>query len=250
MTPGEDPHQAVGAYVLHALSPTEETAFENHLAGCDACRREAAHLLETTARLGGSARSVPVTSQARARTLDTVARTGQDRAPQRPRAPGQRLLRCALAVSIAAAAALGGVAVHQHTEADDARTRAARAEQRAATASAVITEVLTASDATVHTARLTDGTPAAVVVSRAREHAVFAAHDLPVLTGGKVYELWYAAEAGGLRPAGLLTGGTANDSRVLKGAPAGAVAVGITVEPAGGSPQPTTRPLGVIPIAA
>jgi hypothetical protein len=32
MTRDNDPHLAVGAYVLHALHPGEEAALENHLA--------------------------------------------------------------------------------------------------------------------------------------------------------------------------------------------------------------------------
>ncbi|MFH0177835.1 anti-sigma factor domain-containing protein [Streptomyces cacaoi] len=250
MTPAEDRHLAIGAYALYALPPAEETAFENHLAGCEQCRREAVDLLETTARLGASVQNVPVTPQARARTLQAVAHTRQDRVPHRSRAPGQRVLRFALAVSIAAAAVLGGIAVRQHVEADDARTQAARAEQQARTAGAAITEVLTAPDATVHSGSLTGGTAAAVVVSLDQARAVFAAYGLPALTGGKVYELWYAAEAGDVRSAGLVTGSAPNGSHVLKGSPADAVAVGITVEPAGGSPQPTTEPLGIIPIDA
>ncbi|OQR62279.1 hypothetical protein B6E66_20665 [Streptomyces maremycinicus] len=248
MTPEEDPHRAIGAYVLYALPPAEEHAFENHLAGCDQCHREAVDLLETTARLGAAVRGVPVSPQARARTLQAVAHTRQDRPPHRPRAPGRRALRLALAASIVAAAVLGGVAVRQHVEADDARARAVRAEQQARTAGAAITEVLTAPDATVHTGDLTGGTTAAVVVSLDQARAVFAAYGLPALTGGKVYELWYAAEAGDVRPAGLVAGSAPNGTHVLKGSPAAAVAVGVTVEPAGGSPQPTTEPLGIIPL--
>ncbi|WP_406010011.1 anti-sigma factor [Streptomyces sp. NBC_00637] len=249
MTPAEDPHLSLGAYMLYALPPAEETAFENHLAGCDQCGREADELRRTAARLGASTQGVPVTPQARARTLQAVARTRQDRVPHRPRAPGNRVLRYALAASIAAAAVLGGIAVRQHVEADDARTRAVRAEQQARASGAEITEVLTAPDATVHTGELTGGVTAAVVVSLDQARAVFAAYGLPALAGGKVYELWYAAEAGDVRSAGLVTGSAPNGSHVLKGSPADAVAVGITVEPAGGSPQPTTDPLGVIPLA-
>ncbi|MGW0580974.1 anti-sigma factor [Streptomyces sp. NPDC002920] len=248
MTTEEDPHLAVGAYVLHALPPAEEAAFENHLAGCDQCRREVAELRETAARLGGSAEDVPVTSQARARTLQAVAHTRQDGVRRRPRTSGHRVLRLALAASIAAAAALGGIAVWQHGRADDARDQATLAEQRAWAANSAITDVLTAPDATVHTGELAGGTTAAVVVSRARARAVFAAHGLPALAEGKVYELWYTAEEGDLRPAGLLPGAAQGESRVLKGSPADAVGVGITVEPAGGSEQPTTEPLGIIPI--
>lgn len=102
----------------------------------------------------------------------------------------------------------------------------------------------------MHTEELTDGTSAAVVVSRQQARAVFTARDLPALPDDKVYELWYAAEAGGLRPAGLLNSSGDRASRVLEGPLGDAVAVGITVEPAGGSDQPTTEPLGIIPIGA
>ncbi|QFR02133.1 zf-HC2 domain-containing protein [Streptomyces phaeolivaceus] len=54
MTPDEephpDPHQAVGAYALHALPPDEEAVFERHLDTCAACRRELAELTEAAAR--------------------------------------------------------------------------------------------------------------------------------------------------------------------------------------------------------
>ncbi|MFH9860360.1 anti-sigma factor [Streptomyces sp. NPDC017202] len=153
-------------------------------------------------------------------------------------------MRFALAASIAAAALFGGVAAWQYSRADDARDRAARAD----TAGRALTEVVTAPDATLHSGSLTGGGAAAVVVSRSEARAVFAAQDLPALTGDKVYELWYAAEAGDLRPAGLLPGTAEQASRVLRGPPAGVVAVGITIEPAGGSRQPTTDPLAVIPI--
>ncbi|MFI5824188.1 anti-sigma factor domain-containing protein [Streptomyces rishiriensis] len=244
----EDPHLAVGAYVLHALPPADEAAFENHLAGCEQCRREAGALLETAARWGGSTQTVAVTSQARARTLLAVAGTRQNGTLQRPRTRGRRTVRPALAASVAAAVAFGGVAAWQHHESDDARARAARAEQRADTESSAIAGVLTAPDATVHTGELTDGTTAAVLVSRSQARAVFAARRLPALTGDRVYELWYAARSGNLRPAGLVPNASRSDFRILKGSPVGSVAVGITIEPAGGSEQPTTQPLGVIPL--
>ncbi|MET9098781.1 anti-sigma factor [Streptomyces antibioticus] len=247
MTTGQEPHAAVGAYVLHALSRAEEAAFENHLAGCDACRREVADLRETAALLGAR-ESVPMPPDARERTLRTVAGTRQDLVRGLPGPRTGRILRPVLAACAALAVALGGIAVWQHGEADDARARADRAEQRADTARAAYAAVLTAPDATLHTAELSEGVTAAVVVSRSEERAVFTAQGLPALTDGKVYELWYAAESGELVPAGLMPGTGEVDGRVMEGSPAGAAAVGITVEPAGGSPQPTSEPLGVVPL--
>ncbi|USQ86227.1 anti-sigma factor [Streptomyces phaeoluteigriseus] len=245
MTPQEDPHLALGAYVLHALPPAEEAAFENHLAGCETCRDEVASLQEAAAALA-TVHAMPVAPHLRADTLDAITRVSQDRPRHRARTAGRRALHLVLAASIAAVAALGGTAVWQHSQAEDARAEAARVRST----NEALTDVVTAPDATLHTAELTGGATAAVVVSRDRGSAVFTAQGLPDLTGDKVYELWYAADTGALRPAGLLDGGMERDARVLEGALAGAVAVGITVEPSGGSKQPTTEPLGLISLTS
>ncbi|MCT4351873.1 anti-sigma factor [Streptomyces sp. Je 1-79] len=244
-----DPHLDAGAYVLHALPPAEEAAFRNHLAGCEACRRDVAEFEETVVRLA-AAESASLPPLLRTRVLDIVSHTRQDRVPDVPRPPRRvpRALRFALAASVAAAVGLGGVAAWQHSQAEDARVRAAQALEEVRTAEAAFTDVLTAPDATIHTESLSGGATAAVVVSRTEAEAVFTAHGLPALTGGKVYELWYAAASGDLRAAGLMPGTGERSARVLEGPLGDAVAVGITVEPAGGSKQPTTEPLGLVPI--
>ena len=61
---------------------------------------------------------------------------------------------------------------------------------------------------------------------------------------GKVFELWLQDEAGTMLPAGLMS--TAGDNKVLlEGDAAKATGVGITVEPEGGSPEPTTEPIAL-----
>ncbi|MFF7776492.1 anti-sigma factor domain-containing protein [Streptomyces tanashiensis] len=245
-SPGDDPHAAVGAYVLHALPSAEEAAFEEHLAGCAACRHEVDEYRRAAARLA-TAESIDAPPELRHRTLERIRTVRQEHAPRPPR-PHGRVMSMALAASLAAAAALGGLALWQHSEADDARTRAVQAEEQARGNSAAFADLLTAPDATLHTGKLADGATAAVVVSQSQNRAAFTARDLPALTGNRVYELWYAAEAGGLRPAGLLPGSGRDSARLLEGPLGDAVAVGITVEPAGGSAQPTSDPVGIISI--
>ncbi|MFF3313514.1 anti-sigma factor domain-containing protein [Streptomyces sp. NPDC002952] len=237
----EDPHLALGAYVLHALPPAEEAAFENHLASCEPCRQEAAALRETTAAVA-TLHAMPVAPHLRASTLEALTRVSQDRPRPRKRRAGNRALNLLLAASIAAAAALGGIAVQQYSQAEDARAQTAQIRSTGQ----ALTDVITAPDATLHTAELAHGATAAVVVSQKQGNAVFTAQGLPALTGNKVYELWYAADTGALRPAGLLHSKSEQAARILEGSLAGAVAVGITVEPSGGSKQPTTDPLGII----
>ncbi|MGX1274315.1 anti-sigma factor [Streptomyces phaeoluteigriseus] len=274
MTNDEEAHLAVGAYLLHALPPDEAAAFERHLAGCAACRREVAELGEAVGELAGS-RTAALPPGLRERVFAEIARTPQEeRGPRTPQdeptartprdreiagppqdgsrsrpGPGARLRRrglvLALAASLAAAATFGGIAAWQHSRADDARTQVFALQ----TDKDALADVLTAPDATLHTGKLSGGTSVAVVVSQDDDRAAFAADDLPPLDDDQVYELWYAAQSGDLTPAGLLPGRGGRPARVLDRPLGNAVAVGITVEPEGGSRQPTTDPLGIIPIA-
>ncbi|MFE5297687.1 anti-sigma factor domain-containing protein [Streptomyces sp. NPDC056632] len=251
MTTPEDPHLGAAAYVLHALPPAEEAAFENHLAGCESCRQDVAEFERTTARLA-SAETAPVPEGLRARIMEQVSRTPQDRRGPTARpggsSRGRTGLRLALAASIVAAATLGAVAAREHADAEQARAQAARAQEQARTASSTFADIVTAPDATVHAGALAGGAKAAVVVSREQARAAFTARDLPTLPRDRAYELWYADKTGDLRPAGLLDDNDDQATRVLDGPLGNAVAVGITVEPADGSAQPTTEPLGIISI--
>ena len=54
-----DPHGAVGAYVADALDDDERTVFEQHLEGCENCRREVAEFTETAAELTWLSEATP-----------------------------------------------------------------------------------------------------------------------------------------------------------------------------------------------
>ena len=67
---------------------------------------------------------------------------------------------------------------------------------------------------------------------------------------GKTYQLWFVGADEIARSAGLLTPGEdGRGSMVLDGDPNAAAAVGLTLEPAGGSTRPTTDPLVVLALA-
>ncbi|MGW3666685.1 anti-sigma factor [Streptomyces sp. NPDC005141] len=244
MNAAEDPHQSVGAYVLHALPAAEEASFENHLAGCAACREEVAELSAVTLRLASDQDATP-SPELRRHVLDRIAHTRQERLPGRVPVR-RRALRLVLAACLVLAAALGGLAAWQHTQADDARTEVAHAQARAS----ALTDILTARDATISTRKLPDGADISVVASRTQGRAAFIASDLPRLGDDQVYELWYAAKSGDLRPAGLLPGSGGAHAQVLQGSLDDVSAVGITAEPAGGSRQPTSEPLGIVTVPA
>ncbi|WP_327350831.1 anti-sigma factor [Streptomyces sp. NBC_01304] len=239
-----DLHTATGAYVLHALSEAERTEFERHLVVCEACNQEVRELAATAARLGLAVSAEPP-ERMREQVLQRIVTVRQE-PPQvtargTARAWKRTLPRLALAAGLAAAAAFGGIAVWQHQSAEEARSQAREDRQRAAD----MADVLAAPDAEVTVGNLRDGARGTVIVSRSRDRAAFIAAGLPRLTDGKVYQLWFD-DGDAMRPAGLLSGQGIQRTVLLDGRIGDATGMGITVEPAGGSPQPTTEPLGLM----
>lgn len=268
---GDELHSACGAYVLHALPEDERRAFEDHLAACAACAHEVAALTESAARLAQPVAADPP-EHLRRRVQERIAVTPQvpyaPRAPrERPgteaaaphvrpadagpvpsgvrRSPVPRVLRVALAACAALAVAFGGVAVSQYGAAEEARSQLQSAEERYAG----VADVLAAPDVELHTQRLPDGGTGTIAVSRSQDAAVFCATGVRPLPIGKTYALWFS-EDGSYRPAGLVSGGEAQDMQMLNGPVSGATAVGITIEPVGGSSRPTGPPMGLIDIPA
>ncbi|MGW8882823.1 anti-sigma factor [Streptomyces sp. NPDC055663] len=243
-----DPHLLTGAYALHALLDEERADFERHLSGCESCALEVAEFTATAARLA-SASSVPIREAMRGQVLHRITTVRQvppgTAALEQVRRRGPRgrgLARWGLAACLAAAAAFGGTAVWQYERAQEARQQAAQAERQADQ----VAGVLGAPDAKTRSARVAGGT-GTLVVSVGRDRAVFVASDMPAPPRGKVYQLWFA-DGGRMRSAGLMSPDRASQTVLMRGRVDRASGVGITVEPAGGSRQPTTTPIGLLSI--
>ncbi|MEV0322551.1 anti-sigma factor [Streptomyces sp. NPDC050658] len=247
MTSHDDPHTLTGAYALHALDGDEPARAEAHLASCPACDQEVRELAETAARLGLAAATAPprtmreeVLRRIAAVRQDTRGREEHSAAGAHP-SHGRRLSRWALAACLAVAAALGGTAVWQHQQAGDAREQARQADERAAELAAV----LAAPDARSSTARLSAGAAGTVVVSAEGNRAAFLATNLPRPPAGKVYQLWFSDD-GSMRPAGLMDPARTTEALLLDGPVDRATGMGITLEPAGGSTEPTAKPVALL----
>ncbi|MET9039418.1 anti-sigma factor [Streptomyces mirabilis] len=241
-----DLHTLTGAYALHALSDEEREAFKRHLAVCEPCAQETAELSATAARLGlaVSLTPRPVLREQVLRRISTV----RQEAPREPvlsrsgRALRGRLLsRWALAACLAAAAALGGATVWQHQRAEDALEQARQAEH----GTDQIAAVLAAPDARTRAAKLSGGATGTVVVSDSQDRAVFVVSGMAHPPRGKVYQLWFD-DGGTMRSAGLMDAARSDQAVLMRGAVDGASGMGITVEPAGGSEQPTSTPLALM----
>lgn len=88
-------------------------------------------------------------------------------------------------------------------------------------------------------------------LSRASGHTIYVvAHGLPPLPAGKVYQMWTLTKgATRVEPSVTFVPDSAGNALVAVHAiPSETAETAISVEPAGGSKQPTTKPIAVIPI--
>lgn len=240
-----DIHTLTGAYALDALCNGERVAFEEHLDRCPACHKEVAELRETAARL-----SVAVATQPnpglkplvleRVRWVRQLPPDEGPIIPLRGRKWPLRVTAFAAAASVVGAAVLGVKVLHttgELTQADQALT-AVRGEQ------AALGEVLTAPDA-----RIVNGVDktvsATVVVSRERGKVAFIPRRMAELSQDRAYQLWLIGPKGPVS-AGVMA---SDSSLVVADLGADTDTFGVTVEPRGGSRQPTTDPVMVLALA-
>ena len=242
-----NPHFLAGAYALDALdSPAERDRFERHLSRCPSCAAEVRGFREVA-----TAMAFAVTAEApaglRPQVLAAAARTRQlppevssDVRPQRTRStlPWLPWLSGAVALASVAVAVFFGLA-QSHTQDE---LNQARAENQA------LNVVLSAPQVKVLSQVSTTGGTAIVVLAAERHALAVVTTGLPALPSGKVYQLWLigtkkTVSAGllpparaGQTPAVLATGVVKGDT------------LGLTVEPAPGSAQPTTKPIVALPL--
>ncbi len=242
-----DEHEAAMDYSLDVLDPQAHREFEAHLATCPACQELVADVREGASVLSQEFVAQPPAAL-RESVLAEIARTPQDRAPahavdapvdlaqrrQARDARQTRVPRWAVGLAAAAAVAVGAVAVSQVLPDQPQPTLAQ--------------QVLDADDATRHTANVGQA-ELTVVQSASMGEVVLVAEDLPAPSAGQVYQMWFVQEDGTMASAGLLTvAGSERTEVVLDGDSDGATAVGVSVEPPGGSEQPTTEPIAAVPL--
>lgn len=249
----ESLHALSGAYAVDALDDAERAAFEKHLADCHDCQAEVTSLREAAALMADDSAITPPASL-RDSVLSGISairplppQVGHDEAddPAEDAEPAlakvlpmrsRRSRLAALAVAAAVLAAVGAGAVIQPWN-DNPPT--------VAPPTSPADRVLAASDAKTVSVSFEDGSKATVVRSLSQGKAVLLADDMAAPPAGKTFELWLQDPSGKMVPAGLMD--TAGDHKILlKGDATTATAVGITVEPEGGSPEPTSDPIALL----
>jgi anti-sigma-K factor RskA len=235
-------HLLTGAYAIDALTGAELDEFERHLQRCASCAEEVRGLQETAARLG-MATAIEPPPWMRRQVLAAASRTRQ--LPP----PGGRLLgrdtprrmtrlRRSLPRSVAVVAMAAVIVVLAVLQVNT-RQQLQQTQQ----GSRAVAAVLAAPGARLETSSTAVGGTVTAVISPRDREAVITTADMPTQTGAKVYQLWVIS-ASGARSAGLLPGSSAGvTAPVLAADVQPGDRLGITVEPAGGTSQPTTTPI-------
>jgi anti-sigma factor RsiW len=219
-------HELAAAHALDALDDGERGEFEEHLASCERCRAEVAELRETAAALAFAAGPAEPPPHLREQLLARARAEGGVVIPLRRRR-FERVLSYAAIPAAAAAIGFGIWAGVLQRKLDD---------QRAVAGDASIAAAVLSDPRATHVALAGD---AGVLVVGQDRRGVLVVRHLPAPPSGKTYEAW-VIQGGTPRPAGLFD---RTELVVLsRPVPANAV-VAITLEPRGGSPSPTQKPL-------
>ncbi|MGW7790611.1 anti-sigma factor [Streptomyces tricolor] len=266
----QDLHSLAAPYALDALEPGERRRFEKHLAGCDRCAAEVRDLAEDAVRLAWST-AAPAPAALRDRVLAAVRSTPQEpapdrrrtaprdraaardqapsreRAPQLPphvwgtqpppgraRTPRSRPLFAPLATATAAAALVVASLFAVQAQRTEDRLTAEQARARE------IAHVLAAPDARAASTEDARGRSIGVIASASGREAVVTLSGYGTPPGGRVHQLWLMRPRVQPRSLGLLTGDT---PLVAKGLDPASSSLAVTVEPDGGSAQPTSQPI-------
>jgi len=265
----DDIHALSGAYAVDAVDDRERAEFERHLAACTECQAEVASFRATTEQLSvligatppqrlreqilrdiSLVRPIPPEiSREAAERIEGRGRTdpGSHRAPgaevtpitsrSHRRATGTQRVNRWLATAAAVAVLGGGTVAALHPWDRQSQVQVGLADR-----------VIQAPDAQRFQQAVASGGSATVVRSKSVGKAVLVTENLTAAPAGKVYQLWLQAAGGSFVSAGLLPTG-ADQTVVLNGDAATALGAGISVEPAGGSAQPTTPPIALIGFA-
>jgi hypothetical protein len=245
-----DLHSLAGAYALDALdSPAERDRFARHLSRCPSCAAEVRGFREVATAMAFAA-TAEAPAELRPRVLAAAARTrqlppevsshgGHVRPPRtRTRVPWVPWLSGAVALASVAVAVFFGLA-QSHTQ---DQLNQARAENQAVNA------VLSAPGVRVLNQVSTSGGTAIVVLAAERHELAVVTTGLPALPPGKVYQLWLIGKKK-IVSAGLLPAAKAGQTpAVLATGVVKGDTLGLTVEPAPGSSQPTTKPIVALPL--
>ena len=254
----DDPHMLSGAYALDAVSAGEAAEVETAMESSEQLRGEIAELTDTAVVLGLSVTPADPPPALRARLLDLIESTPQlpaastvedeserspavdaERMPEgdhvaRPRARRAGRRRSVLLIAVAAVAVLlfgGGLAVDR--------------AMQPPSQNAAFSQIASASDVQRTEAAVAGGGTASVLWSKSLNESAVVLNDVN-RPSGKDLQMWVIT-GGTAKSVGLYRPPAGQQYEMMPGAIGPDQHVAVTVEPAGGSAQPTTKPIVVLP---
>ena len=156
----------VGAYLLDALNDLERQAFERHVAGCQDCQEELTRLRPAADALPGSVQQFEPPARLKASLMEVVEREAraEQPAPPRERSRLRFFMRPAFVAAALLVGLVAGFAIAQLGGGDDTRTLAATVDKAIPQAGGTL--------------RVSN------------DDATLRLHDMPALSGTRVYQVW------------------------------------------------------------
>jgi len=236
----EQVDQLLAGFALGAANDEEAGLVRRHLAECDTCTQALAYMTEVAGVLPLAVEEVMPPAGMRERVL-AAARGNRQSPPMsapivdaRPvRAPWQRLPVASWRLGFAAAAVfllvLAGWNLSLQNQLNHANSQLAQVQGQNLNGSLVAAQ----------------GSAAGSIKYLPRDHvALVSLHALASPPSGKVYELWVIDRAGKAEPAGVfLPESDGGKTLVVARALTSSDKLAVTVEPLGGSLQPTSTPI-------
>ncbi|GAA4015653.1 anti-sigma factor [Allokutzneria multivorans] len=236
-----DVHTLTGAYAMNALDEIERREFERHMAVCPDCEQETRELERTAAQLGMAAATAPPPGM-RAKVLAEVSRTRQLSPIAPPAVSTVQKLRPKWAMPVvsllAAASVLAAVVfgVGALTANQELTRERALTEQ--------VSAIVGAADARTEVAG-----NGKVVSSKLLGKAVLLANDqVPAPRPGNDLQAWSISDTGYVS-LGLMARTHSGKHAPMVFPTSGISKIGVTLEPSGGSAQPTSTPVLIVPVA-
>lgn len=277
----DDPALLTGSWATDALDDDERREFEMALADFPELRAEADSLAETARALAYAVEPVEPPASLKASLMAAIQTMPQ--APAEPAVPARHVAEPSEpvleapvapvasltsrggaasaaahrrwfqrpAALLSAAAAVGVVFLGVGLGAGGAIFGDAGPGPTTSQAASGLDQIYASPDFARKSARVSGGGTATVVWSEQLGKSAVILDGVKAAPKDRTYELWYigSSESGGtIKSAGLMDdvdGGVR--SAVLNGSMSDGATIGITVEPAGGSQQPTTTPIVAVP---
>lgn len=272
----EQEHISTGAWALNALDAEERERMRRYLAEHPEAATEAHGFEETAGELAAGLSPLAPRPQLKAAVMARIATTRQlsplpeddepveqhHREPTPPEAPAaaeqgvvpldryRASVRRSRWTAVAAAALLlttiAGVGLwngERAAQREMQETLAAMESQQVAAQQEreMLTGIMTAEDSTKVAVPVADGGSLELMYSREQQAMIVQPEGLEALPADRTYQLWMI-EGDEITSAGLLEDPEA--AMMHPGAIPDGVVVGLTIEPAGGSEQPTSDPIG------